>query len=259
MSGTARRTAFAWSTSDAGRPLGHASRADGAPSASCRATLAHAHGRPADVSARSLRSRDAGVVRWRRRVVRAQGERRRTDQSSNWAPARDASPWRWRARALPSMRSMHTPACWMCCAASSPSCRQTSSGASRSSKANMQTFELPERFGLVIAPFRAILHNLTEDDLARLLPSRPRTSRRRRAVRVQRVPSLPGGDGAPRWTAGRRLALGRDLRSAGRRMGGAIRGQPLRYRPPPDSLAASLRGIRSPTACCSARRCIGSS
>jgi SAM-dependent methyltransferase len=30
---------------------------------------------------------------------------------------------------------------------------------------NMQTFDLPERFGLVIAPFRAILHNLTEDEL----------------------------------------------------------------------------------------------
>ena len=32
-------------------------------------------------------------------------------------------------------------------------------------EANMQTFELPERFALVIAPFRAILHNLTEDDM----------------------------------------------------------------------------------------------
>ena len=31
--------------------------------------------------------------------------------------------------------------------------------------ADMRTFELPERFGLVIAPFRAILHNLTEEDL----------------------------------------------------------------------------------------------
>ena len=31
--------------------------------------------------------------------------------------------------------------------------------------ADMRTFELPERFGLVIAPFRAILHNLTDDDL----------------------------------------------------------------------------------------------
>jgi len=32
-------------------------------------------------------------------------------------------------------------------------------------EANMQTFDLPERFGLVIAPFRAILHNLTDEDL----------------------------------------------------------------------------------------------
>ena len=32
-------------------------------------------------------------------------------------------------------------------------------------EANMRTFELPERFRLVIAPFRAILHNLTEEDL----------------------------------------------------------------------------------------------
>jgi len=31
--------------------------------------------------------------------------------------------------------------------------------------ADMKTFELPERFGLVIAPFRAILHNLTDEDL----------------------------------------------------------------------------------------------
>ena len=30
--------------------------------------------------------------------------------------------------------------------------------------ADMQTFQLPERFALVIAPFRAILHNLTDDD-----------------------------------------------------------------------------------------------
>jgi len=32
-------------------------------------------------------------------------------------------------------------------------------------EADMQTFELPERFGLVIAPFRAVLHNLTEEDM----------------------------------------------------------------------------------------------
>jgi len=31
--------------------------------------------------------------------------------------------------------------------------------------ADMRTFELPEQFGLVIAPFRAILHNLTDEDL----------------------------------------------------------------------------------------------
>ena len=31
--------------------------------------------------------------------------------------------------------------------------------------ADMKTFESPERFGLVIAPFRAILHNLTDEDL----------------------------------------------------------------------------------------------
>ena len=37
--------------------------------------------------------------------------------------------WRWRARASPSMRSMRTPACWVCCAASSPTCRQTFSSA----------------------------------------------------------------------------------------------------------------------------------
>jgi SAM-dependent methyltransferase len=30
--------------------------------------------------------------------------------------------------------------------------------------ADMRTFELPERFALVIAPFRALLHNLTDDD-----------------------------------------------------------------------------------------------
>jgi SAM-dependent methyltransferase len=31
-------------------------------------------------------------------------------------------------------------------------------------EADMRTFELPRRFALVIAPFRALLHNLTDDD-----------------------------------------------------------------------------------------------